>query len=556
MVDIPVQQEKPVEQRPPVVDTIMTLILEATTLSLKPQPPQTKRIKTKVLVKKYKKPASQVDTGELDSRVTRLVKTVNAMSRFNLPEAIDKSVKAHLKNILPKDVPDFGMIKLDKAAKKSMPKYSTTPFDQAALYEFDQKDKMLQMMRKSNSYSKHPIHKALFDALALSLSVDEDNMDRVIDEPPDNIKYLILFSVKCKGFEIAGIIRKTKDIYSDNIMDGINIDDLTIKQYLRLTLEHRTHSMVKKVDDMTIAEYVEYEERIKRKYNRNFGSYFPTYFDHCTSSNNTTLEFPHNIYFNPISPNTKFNHDSKDMELDEETGYTTDEESIMSEHEAIDPVHAVNTQSFKEELSSEEDLDEWTVHKNKQIRVAEANLKCSFEAMDDTINNDSLTSNSPSLEELNPRSFLLPFTINNYNSYDIAYIDASNNIMPRSIYEYLKLANLRGAAMLVKIDDMTQQETLETVENVLVKINKFDFPCDFVVIDMPENLGEMIILERPFLETIHAQIDLFQDEISLGNGKDRIKFEIHGNLANLTFRLKKFTWQILVRRKNPLMPLK
>ncbi|GJV50918.1 hypothetical protein Tco_1446659 [Tanacetum coccineum] len=142
-------------------------------------------------------------------------------------------------------------------------------------------------------------------------------------------------------------------------MDGINIDDLTIGQYLRLTQENQTPSMVKKVDDMTIAEYIEYEERMKRQYSRNSGSYFPTYSGHCTSNNNTTLEFPCNTYFNPIPPNTKFNYDYEDMELDKEVGYTTDEESVMSEHKAIDPAHAVNTQSFEEELSSEEDIDEW-----------------------------------------------------------------------------------------------------------------------------------------------------------------------------------------------------
>nr|GEW31389.1 hypothetical protein [Tanacetum cinerariifolium] len=48
-----------------------------------------------------------------------------------------------------------------------------------------------------------------------------------------------------------------------------------------------------------------------------------------------------------------------DMELDEAVGYTTDEESVMSEHEAIYPTHAVHTQSIKEELSFEEDLGEW-----------------------------------------------------------------------------------------------------------------------------------------------------------------------------------------------------
>nr|GEU71543.1 hypothetical protein [Tanacetum cinerariifolium] len=219
-------------------------------------------------------------------------------------------------------------------------------------------------------------------------------------------------------------------------MYGININDLTIKQYLRLTQENQTLSMVKKVDDMTIAEYIEYEERIKGQYNRNSRSYFPTYFCHGTSNNNTILECPRNAYFNPIPLNTKFNYDSEDIELDEEAGYTTDEESVMN---------------------------------------------------------------------------------------------ASNNVMPRSIYEYLKLDNLREATTSIKMDDMTQRETLGMVKNVLVKINKFEFPCDFVVTNMPETLGEMIILGRPFLEPIHAQINVFQEEVSLGIGEDRIKFDAKEN---------------------------
>ncbi|GJT18032.1 hypothetical protein Tco_0876738 [Tanacetum coccineum] len=232
--------------------------------------------------------------------------------------------------------------------------------------------------------------------------------------------------------------------------------------------------MVKKVDDMTIVEYIEYEERIKRQYSKNYGSYFPTYFGHCTSSNNTTLEFPHNTYFNPITPNIKFNYDSKDMDLDEEAGYTTDKESVMSEHEAIKPDHTVNTQSFKEELSSEEDLD----------------------------------------ESLN------------------AKIEKHMSAFMHS----WKLVSWGEPHLSAEMDDMTQQETLGTMKNVLVKINKFEFPCDFVVTKMPKNLGEMIVLGRPFLETIHAQIDVFQEEISLGIGEDRIKFDINGNpfQANIT----------------------
>ncbi|GJT31901.1 hypothetical protein Tco_0922320 [Tanacetum coccineum] len=70
------------------------------------------------------------------------------------------------------------------------------------------------------------------------------------------------------------------------------------------------------------------------------------------------------------------------------------------------------------------------------------------------------------------------------------------------------------------------------MKNVLGKIDKFEFLCDIVVTDMPENLGEMIILGRPFLETIHAQIDVYLEKISLWIGEDRIKFDNAGSTSN------------------------
>ncbi|GKA96039.1 RNA-directed DNA polymerase, eukaryota, reverse transcriptase zinc-binding domain protein [Tanacetum coccineum] len=111
------------------------------------------------------------------------------------------------------------------------------------------------------------------------------------------------------------------------------------------------------------------------------------------------------------------------------------------------------------------------------------------------------------------------------------------NIMPNSVFEYLKLTNLKKTDILVRMANMTQQEPLGTVENVLVKIDKFVSPCDFVVIDMPGILGDMMILGKPFLATIHAQIDVFNGEISFGIGEDRVKFDVKGNShhSNTTF---------------------
>ncbi|GJZ59653.1 hypothetical protein Tco_0615469 [Tanacetum coccineum] len=160
MVDISVTQEKPDELSPPLVDTTVTLIPNTTTISLT-QPPQTqpKRRKTKVILKKSKQHESQVESRELESRVTRLEKKVHAMSSFNLPEAIDKSVKAHLKNVLPKDVPDFGKIKMEKDSKKSIPK-------------------------ECEAYNRHPANQALYDALLVSLSINEDDMDKQLSNLP------------------------------------------------------------------------------------------------------------------------------------------------------------------------------------------------------------------------------------------------------------------------------------------------------------------------------------------------------------------------------------
>ncbi|GJT13885.1 putative reverse transcriptase domain-containing protein [Tanacetum coccineum] len=61
-------------------------------------------------------------------------------------------------------------------------------------------------------------------------------------------------------------------------------------------------------------------------------------------------------------------------------------------------------------------------------------------------------------------------------------------------------------------------------ENVLVGIGKFVFPVDFIIIDMPEDIKVPLILERPFLSTAHAKIDVYKRKITLRVGEERIIF--------------------------------
>ncbi|GJX88708.1 putative reverse transcriptase domain-containing protein [Tanacetum coccineum] len=116
----------------------------------------------------------------------------------------------------------------------------------------------------------------------------------------------------------------------------------------------------------------------------------------------------------------------------------------------------------------------------------------------------------------------------------MADLSASVNVIPKFIFEHLKLARLKKTDMLVEIADMTKRSPIGIVENVLVKIDKFLFPSDFAVMDMLNTHNETMILGRPFLATIHAEIDVFNKEISLGIGGDRVTFYMDKKIHNFT----------------------
>ncbi|GJQ97011.1 hypothetical protein Tco_1197710 [Tanacetum coccineum] len=86
--------------------------------------------------------------------------------------------------------------------------------------------------------------------------------------------------------------------------------------------------------------------------------------------------------------------------------------------------------------------------------------------------------------EMNPGNFTLPCTIGSLNFYAMADLGASVNVIPKTMSEHLKLAQLKKPDMLVEMADMTKRSPIRIIENVLVKIDKFLFPSDFVVMDM------------------------------------------------------------------------
>nr|GFB60172.1 reverse transcriptase domain-containing protein [Tanacetum cinerariifolium] len=115
-----------------------------------------------------------------------------------------------------------------------------------------------------------------------------------------------------------------------------------------------------------------------------------------------------------------------------------------------------------------------------------------------------------------PGRFLIPCDFTGLdNCLALADLGASINLMPLSIWKKLRLPALNDTKMVLELADRTISKPTEVAKNVFVKVGKFYFPADFVILDFVADPRVPLILGQPFLSTAHALIDVFEGEITL-----------------------------------------
>ena len=88
----------------------------------------------------------------------------------------------------------------------------------------------------------------------------------------------------------------------------------------------------------------------------------------------------------------------------------------------------------------------------------------------------------------NPGSFTIPCKIGNAEmGKALCDYKASINLMPLSMVKRLSLGELTPIAMTLQMADKTLAHPVGILEDVLIKVRKFIFPVDFVVIDIEED---------------------------------------------------------------------
>ena len=108
-----------------------------------------------------------------------------------------------------------------------------------------------------------------------------------------------------------------------------------------------------------------------------------------------------------------------------------------------------------------------------------------------------------------PSSFTIPCTIENFE-FKKALCDSGDsiNLMPLSVVKRLSLGELTSTAITLKMADKTMAHPEGILEDVLIKVGKFIFPMDFVVMDMEEDTQVSLLLRRPLLVIGVALIDV------------------------------------------------
>nr|GEX06361.1 reverse transcriptase domain-containing protein [Tanacetum cinerariifolium] len=92
--------------------------------------------------------------------------------------------------------------------------------------------------------------------------------------------------------------------------------------------------------------------------------------------------------------------------------------------------------------------------------------------------------------------------------------------------EMLSLPKLYPTCMTLKLADRSISRPVGVAEDISVKVGKFHFQADFIVVDFDIDPRVSLILGRSFLKTGHALIDVYEGESTLRVGKEVVTFNL------------------------------
>nr|GEX22288.1 hypothetical protein [Tanacetum cinerariifolium] len=126
-----------------------------------------------------------------------------------------------------------------------------------------------------------------------------------------------------------------------------------------------------------------------------------------------------------------------------------------------------------------------------------------------------------------PGKFLIPCDFLGMDEcLALADLGASINLMALFVWNKLSIPELTLTLMTLEFADRSISRPIGVTEDVFVKVGKFHFPADFVVVDFNADPRVPLILERSFLKTGRALIDVYARELTLRVNNEAVTFNL------------------------------
>ncbi|XP_040947366.1 uncharacterized protein [Gossypium hirsutum] len=109
-------------------------------------------------------------------------------------------------------------------------------------------------------------------------------------------------------------------------------------------------------------------------------------------------------------------------------------------------------------------------------------------------------------------------------------LGASINVMPYPIYKMINAGPLKMTGVIIQLADRSVIYPEGLLEDVIVKVNELVFPADFYIINMEDDNttnSSDILLERLFLSTASAKIDVQSGMLTMEFDGDIMKFNVY-----------------------------
>ncbi|XP_070007776.1 uncharacterized protein [Nicotiana sylvestris] len=144
-----------------------------------------------------------------------------------------------------------------------------------------------------------------------------------------------------------------------------------------------------------------------------------------------------------------------------------------------------------------------------------------------TTHQESVIVNSMAPKLKDHDAFTIPCTIGSADfAKALCDLGASINLMPYSVFKTLGIGQPRPTSMRLQMTDRTMKIPLDIIDDVLILVEKFILPADFVILDCEVYYEVPIILGRPFLPMGKALIDVEARELTFRVGDEKVVFHV------------------------------